>query len=257
MLQAHSLFWHYLWAAPNVFLLLLGLLLWRRGFWRQFPAFLIFCILAALGELAVYAADLLPFVSPDNFWRVDWASLLIETLVKFLVIAEIFSRLLNPYPSISRLGRVLVSGLGGVLVLMAVLAAAFSPGDSTVRLISGAHLLEQTTFLIECGLILFLFLFAAYFRLHWDHRSFGILLGLGISACVHLATWAVMANAAPSAHQRDLLDILNMSTYHLCVLIWFYYLLVPHKVTAPASPPLLPENNLDVWNRELERLLQQ
>jgi hypothetical protein len=46
-----------------------------------------------------------------------------------------------------------------------------------------------------------------------------------------------------------------MATYQVCVLIWFYFLLVPQKiVTTPAAP--LPEHNLDIWNRELERLLQ-
>ena len=47
----------------------------------------------------------------------------------------------------------------------------------------------------------------------------------------------------------------NMATYHVCVLIWFYYLLVPSKVAAKPAVPL-PENNLEVWNRELERLVQ-
>ena len=45
-----------------------------------------------------------------------------------------------------------------------------------------------------------------------------------------------------------------MATYHVCVLIWFYYLLVPQKIPAKPVVPL-PENNLDVWNRELERLV--
>jgi hypothetical protein len=45
-----------------------------------------------------------------------------------------------------------------------------------------------------------------------------------------------------------------MATYHSCVLIWFYYLLVPHKVATKSAVPL-PENNLDVWNRELERFV--
>jgi hypothetical protein len=110
--------------------------------------------------------------------------------------------------------------------------------------------------MIESGLILFLFLFAAYFRLSWDRFSFGLLLGFGISACEYLAAWAVMTNATPSVHQRTLLDLLNMGTYHICVLIWFYYLLVPREV-AVKSAVLLPENNLDVWNRELERLVHQ
>jgi hypothetical protein len=47
-----------------------------------------------------------------------------------------------------------------------------------------------------------------------------------------------------------------MATYHVCVLIWFYFLLVPKKPAANVAVPL-PENNLEVWNRELERLAQQ
>jgi hypothetical protein len=81
------------------------------------------------------------------------------------------------------------------------------------------------------------------------------LLGLGISACAHLATWAVIANASPSERIRTLLAFVNMATYHFAVLIWFYYLLKPGKVAAK-SAIALPENNLALWNRELERLLQ-
>ena len=100
-----------------------------------------------------------------------------------------------------------------------------------------------------------LFVTAGYFRLGWRRPVFGITLGLGISACVHLATWAVMANGG-LADKRHLLDMLNLATFHVCVLIWFYYLLVPEKVST-TSAVALPEHNLELWNRELERLLQQ
>ena len=73
---------------------------------------------------------------------------------------------------------------------------------------------------------------------------------------MHLGTWAVLANDGLLPTKRDLFDFLNMATYHICVLIWFYYLLVPRKVAAKSAVPL-PENNLGVWNRELERLLHQ
>jgi hypothetical protein len=264
MLQAHSFLWNSLWVAPNVILLFLAVLLWRRGIWRQLPAFLAFAIVSAVGDLLVFSADIAPSVSPQNFWRVDWAVLLIESLLKFIAIGEIFSRVLNPYPSISRIGRVLVTGVGAALVLLASLIAAFSHADSTVRLISGVHLLEQTVFLIELGLILFLFVFTRYFRLSWDRPSFGVLLGFGVSACGHLAAWAIIANADPSARGRTLLDLLEMTTHQICVLIWFYYLLVPPKApTRPTVPPTDPptgsahEEDLDVWNRELERLVHQ
>jgi hypothetical protein len=256
MLQAHSILWDYLWVAPNLFLLAVGFLIWKGGLSRQVPAFLAFAILGALGDLVVFGADIAPFVSAPNFWRIDWVNLLVESLLKFLVIGEIFSRVFTQYPSISRVSRVAVSGFGAVLVLVAGLIAGFAHGDNPTLLISGVHLLEQTVFVIELGLILFLFIFAAYFRLSWDRLSLGILLGFAISACVHLATWATIANASPSERARTLFAFLNMGTFHLCVLIWLYYVVVPQKVVRKSVVPL-PENNLAVWNRELERLLQQ
>jgi hypothetical protein len=256
MLQAHSLLWDYLWVGPNLFLLFVGFLIWKRGSSRNVPAFLAFAILGALGELAVFGVDISPSVTAPNFWRIDWANVLLGSLLKFLVVGEIFSRVFTQYPSISRISRVAISVFGAVLVLLAGLIAGFAHGDNPTLLISGVHLLEQTVFIIELGFIVFLFVIAAYFHLAWDRLSFGILLGFGISACVHLATWATIANASPSEHARTLFAFLNMGTFHLCVLIWLYYVLVPQKVVRKSVVPL-PENNLAVWNRELERLLQQ
>jgi len=257
MLQAHSLLWNYLWVAPNVCLLALAGLLWWRGISREIPAFLAFAILNSICGLAVFTADITPSVSAANFWRVMWVDLLIESLLKFIVIGEVFSRLLKPYSSISRIGQRVISCFGVVLVLAATLVAAFSHVDSDTWIIWGFHILAQTVFFVELGLVIGMFLFAAYFRLLWDRLSFGILLGFGLSSCEYLAAWAVLTNAGLSAQGRTLLDFANMATFHVCVLIWFYYLLVPHKAAIPVPAPALPENNLDVWNRELERLLQQ
>jgi len=256
MLLRHSFLWNYLWVAPNVFLFFLGVLLWRRGLARTIPAFLAFAILGSIAEIAAFLADVIPSVSPEGFWRVIWAGLLVESLLKFLIIGEVFSRVFSPYPSVGRLGKFLVSGFGALLVFLAAVIAGFTKGDSLIHIIATAHLLEQTVFIVESGLIIFLFLFAAYFHLSWDRLSFGILLGLGITSCEHLATWSIVANTSPSEHVRTLIDFLNMATYHASVLIWVYYLLVPGRVLATPKVSL-PENNLAVWNRELERLLQQ
>jgi len=256
MLQAHSFLWHYLWVAPNVFLLVLALLMWRRKLHKQFPIFLIFAVAIAIEQLIVYAADVIPAVSGATFWRVFWAGLLVEALVKFALIGEIFGRVFGQYDSLAKLGKRVIRGVGVALVLVATVFAAYAPIDNPrYSVISYAHILDQTIYLIECGLLLFIFVFAAYFKLAWDNASFGITLGLGVSACVHLATWAVMANGG-MMDKRHLLDFLNMATYHVCVLIWFYYLLIPQKsIARSAVPP--PEHNLAVWNQELERLLHQ
>jgi len=255
MLQAHSFLWNYLWVAPNILVWALAVFLWRRGLAREIPAFFAFAIVSATSGLAVFVADVLPSVSPLNFWRIDWICLLIESFLKFVVIGEVFSRIFSPYPTVSRTGAVLASAVGAALVLLSGAVAGLAHGDSMFRIVAGAHLIEQTVFFVESGLILFLFLFTAHFRLSWDRISFGVLLGLGISACEHLATWAVVANASPSEHSRTLLAFVNMATYHLAILIWCYCLLKPGKM-AIKSVTALPENNLAVWNRELERLLQ-
>jgi|SRR5579872_3806361 hypothetical protein len=277
MLQAHSLLWNSLWIGPNALLLLLGGVIWARGVWRKFPTFLVFAFVSGFGDLCVFYADIAPSVSPVSFWHIDWASLLFESALKFIVIGALFFNVIKPYKSISKLGQNLIRGSGAALLFLAALTAGLSRTDSPVRLISGAHLLEQTVFIVESGLVLFIFVFASFFHLRFDRLSFGVLLGFGVSACEHLAAWAILANAAPSAHGRTLLDFLNMATHLSCVLIWSYYWLTPEKRKTfpdrqkrpPTQPPSDPpstfsggnpkdhEEAVNDWNRELERLIHQ
>lgn len=223
------------------------------------PVFFAFAVFSAAAELAAYATDVAPGVSALTFWRVYWTRLLVQGILKFVLIGEIFAHVFGSYESIARLGRLLIRALGVVLVLAAAIAAAYAPQNSHFGIISGAWLLEQTIYLIESGLLLFIFLFAFYFHLAWKRYDFGITLGLGISSCVHLASWAVLINLGRLDPRRMIFVFLEMATYHAVVLMWFYYLLVPSKVKskAPELAAPLPENNLDLWNRELERLIHQ
>ncbi len=257
MLQAHSPLWHFLFVAPNVFLLVLATFLWRRKLQKRYPVFLVFAFVMAVEQLTVYAADVVPSVGPFTFWYVFWAGLLLEALLKFAVIGEIFGHVFGTYPSLAKLGKMLISGVGGLLVFVAAVIAAYTPKDNVYWIVSGAHVLEQTIYIIESGLILFLFAFAAFFKVHWERKPFGIAVGLGTSACIHLAVWAVAAGANPSARARSFLDFPNMAAYTVSVLIWSFYLLAPEKRVIPAAGILVPGNNLEIWNRELERLLHQ
>lgn len=255
MLQAHSILWHYLWLAPHILQVALAVFILRRGVYKSFPVFLAFLIIEAVEGFTLYFMDIAPRISAEAFWRAFCAGAVIEALVKFAVIGELFFHLLRPWSALAKLGNRMLSGTGAILVLLAATAAAFAPIDNPqFAIISRAHILEQTLYIIQCGLVLFLFLFAAYFRVTWSNKAFGIALGLGIVSCEHLGAWAVMASGA-LLDKRYLLDFLNMAVHHLCVLVWLYYLLIPEK-RATTSAVSLPENNLAIWNRELERLLQ-
>jgi hypothetical protein len=256
MLQAHSLLWHYLWLAPHVLQLGLGIVIWRQRLYERFPIFFTYVIFESLEEFTLYTMDVVPLGSDAAFWAVFRVGLIIEGLLKIGLIAELFRHLVAQWPAVAILGNRLISGLGALLVIFAALIAAYSPVDNPqFAIVSRVHVLEQTFYIVQCGLILFLFLFGAYYKLSWNHRAFGIAVGFGVVACEHMAAWAVMASGA-MLDKRHLLDLLNMATYHLCVLIWCYYLLVPQK-KATTSAVALPENDLAIWNRELERLLQR
>jgi hypothetical protein len=256
MLQAHSLLWHYLWAAPSVLLLVLAGRLWQLRLHRQYPLFVALAIASAIEQLTLYGCDLAPAVTAETWWRIFWAGLIVEGLLKFALVGEIFAQVFGTYISVARLGKFLIRGVGASLVLTAAVAAAFAPADSLFGIVSGAHLLEQAVYLIEAGLLVFIFVLAGYFRLTLNRPLFGIALGLSVSACVHLATWGVAANAGLPPERRVILDFINMGTFHICVLIWFYYLLGPQKASTKSAVPV-PEHDLEAWNRELERLVHQ
>jgi len=256
MLQAHSFLWNYLWIAPNLYLMALGSLIWKRGLSRRVPYLVAFSLVLPTMDLVRFVLDVADWASADTFWIASWISIIVESLLKFLVIGEAFSLVLKRYPSLARLGKLLISGFGAALVLLAALAAAFSQDPSQTRLVAGFHVLAQTEYIIQFGLTLFVFLFVVHFRLTWDRLSFGVLQGFGLASCVYLASWAILANTNLSAHGRTLLDFLNSATFHFYVVLWYYYVLVPGKETPRAEVPV-PAHNLEVWNRELERLLQQ
>jgi hypothetical protein len=264
MLQAHSFLWHYLWVAPNALSLILAGYIWRRGIQRRYPFFLCYLLFVALEQFSLYVLDLSPKVSPITWWRAFWFGTIIEGLLKFAVLAELLHHLLHCWPSVAKLGRNLVSGAGVLLVLLAAGIAPFAAPDNTPKLVGGAHILSQTLYMTEAGLIVSIFLLAGFFKIPWDRMTFGIAVGFGFVWCEHLAVWALVTGGL--VRNRGWEDFANMATYHLCVLAWFYYLLVSPKVsrknTIPpkgpsAGPPIgpTPEEDLEVWNRELERLV--
>jgi hypothetical protein len=255
MLQAHSFLWHYLWLAPNVLNSILAVLLWRRGLHRKHPFFLCYLIGAAGKEFTMYAMDISPRIDPITWWRADWVGTIAETLLKFGVVAELLHQLLHSWPTLARTGRNLISAVGAFLIILAAVIAGIREPSASVAVISGFRSLAQTIYFTQAGLMLSIFLLAAYFHLRWERLSFGIALGLGITWSEHLATWALIATRSVSPVDRNLIDFANMATYHACVLLWFYYLLGPQPV-ALKSEAVLPDHNLDLWNRELERLLQ-
>ena len=278
MLQAHSFLWHYGWVAPNLLTIALAACVFFRGLHRRFPVYFAYLIFVSLEELSLYFLDVSPTASAITWWRAFWAGTILEALLKFAVVAEILHHLLHPWPSVARLVRNLVTVAGGFFVLLAGFAAALAAPDNVHWLVGGGHVLAQTLYLTQAGLITSIFAVAAIFRIPWERRAFGVSLGFAVVWCGHLAVWALISGGV--VRNRGWEDLANMATYHVSVLIWYYYLLVPEKSASskprkkedkrpPQDPPTDPpssasggsrenhEEALEDWNRELERLIHQ
>lgn len=255
MFQPHSLLWHYLWVAPNLLLGVLACILWKRGLHKEFQNFFLYALFQLAQCLVTYTIDLLPSVSAKVFWQVYWGSLVVESILVFLLISDIFANILGKYEALAHFGKLLIRWGGALLIVTATGVAAYAPVQNQYLPIHATHILEEAMYIVVSGLMLLLFTSVAYFKLAWADRVYGIALGLGLSACIHLATWAILVNRPVSNSTQNKFDLINMATFHVAVLIWFYYLLAPQKVQAAKTTISLPDSNLAAWNRELERLL--
>jgi hypothetical protein len=253
MLYPHSLLWHYLWVGPHVLQLMLAILLWRRGFQKQFPAFFTYIVYEAIKELTLWLIDWLPGISAQTWWRACFAGMAIEGLLKFAFALELFHHLVRSRESVAKAGKRLLVCTIAALVALAAWAASHAHITVEFPLASYTHTLGQTIYLIQCGLLLFLFLFTAHYRLAWSRWGFGIALGSAVSTCVHLATWAMFANLGYLG-RGYLLDFLNTGTYHVCVLVWFYYLIRPVGPSASPNVAVIPGTQQDTAPPTFRRL---
>jgi len=182
----------------------------------------------------------------------------VDAALAFAVIYQIFASELQHYPAVHKMGGSTFRGITIVLVVAAVVLAWGVPGRASNSWFSMYTVLQRTARVLQCGQLVFLFLFLGYFRLCWRGRRFGVLLGLGILASVSLAVNAIQSQLTIGKEQsvtRGLLTLTNQTAYLIAVGIWIFYMLRKEAVVPPSHPEL-PEHDLGTWNAELERLIK-
>jgi len=250
----HSFWWHYLWIAPDILLLITAWMMLRLGLFREFPMFLSYAVFESLQGATLFILDHSSAISGVAYWNAHWAGMLVSIVLRFAVIHEIFASVFRPYPALIGFSRLLIRWTTVLLLFAAVILTASAAMD-TPFLLSGVHLLNRAVGLVQSGLLVLLFIFCAYFRLSWRAYTYGIAMGLGIFASVDLATAALRVWLGTPAAGSYVFDFVTMTTYHCCVLIWLVYMLVPEA--ASQSVQDVPDHNLEQWSAEMQRLLSR
>jgi hypothetical protein len=247
--------WHkvlslFLWITPHALLGVLAVILCRRRLYREFPVFFAYVLYEIAEFILLFVLYSLPGAGQQYAYAFS-ATLLLSIALRFGVIDEVAKDLFRESPFLKVSAKRLLRGVAGLLLVMGVLFAVYAPGNNSVRWHAGVSVVNRGAAMVQCGLLLALLLFSRFLGLSWRRSAFGIALGLGILTSVDLATSALRAEFT-SDGTRQFLNLLITGAALVCVLIWIGYSLAPEL--EPASLAVVSRDEVETWNKELQRL---
>lgn len=231
----------------------IAVMLVQSRLYRRLPFFFAYTI-CELVQLAI----LFPlYHRPNNgypaYFYLEWFFIGCSTALRFAIVYEIFQHLVKRYDGFALLGRKLMQSSLLVLLLLSVVAGSYAPRTDSNLLLHQLLVTKMCLTGVQCGLILILFVAAAYFHMEWPHQLFGIALGLELYVSVALAKSALRPQLGMRANH--MLDYVEIISYVCAILVWSYYLFVPER--ARVRGVTVPATDLEKWNQELLRLLQR
>jgi hypothetical protein len=208
--------------------LIVGVML-RRKLARRFPIFFSSIVFNLLREL-VFPAVL--YFSAVGYGYCYWISIPVEYVIGFGVTWEAFRYSLGDDTKIpSKTLRQFLLAIVGLTVLAAFL---FLYPDIPTSNLKGLILtLARSIDLLRCGMLLFLWIFAARLGITWQHHVWGIVCGLGVYAAVSLIVAAI--HAINGISSGDWLGRLPTFSYFGATIIWTVYLSRPEPARAPLT----------------------
>ncbi len=240
----------YLWIAPQVILLACLLLLLRRGATSRYPL-----LIGYMGfEIAVFLALLsIGLFSPHrlNLYRWVWVvGSAVNAVLEIAIVNGLASELVLARTSLARILRPLLRWTIAALILLASGISASFPSSGISRVVRIFQTLDFSSNLLKLGLILLLLVFTKTLAIRWRSLSAGIALGFGIVAACELVGSALISVPKAGFFQ---IDIVRLGGFHLCVLTWLVYMLLPERKRAVAHN--FHESDLKRWNEEVENML--
>ena len=254
MMHWHSLLLSYLWIAPHLLLAVVAVILWKRRVYTNFPVFVVY-VWYEIAEFSVlFAISATGLHNQVWYFRIFLITFAISAALRFGVIQEVFNNIFQEQGKVDSFARASHRWTTGFLFLGAVLLSLFATGQNSHNLLAGAAWVSRGVAIIQCGLVLFLFLFSRLLGLSLQSYVFGIALGFGVLSSVELANSALRAGEL-SASLAKVVNLLPTGGYHIAVLIWLGYLIAPaRKSIQPPEEPIMYD--VHHWNNELERFLQ-
>ncbi len=239
---------HFLWLGSFLFQAVLGVVLFVRRFWQKYPFFTLYLYFNLISTILCYVVR----NKGIPYFYAFWSTQAISIILGFAVVFEIFDHFLAVHAGLRRLALLCFRCAVAILICVGVFVTLMQSSAIPSRIASSVLTVEEATRTIEVGLILFLFIFATAFGLHWRQHVFGIALGLGIYASVELI--AVTMHLYSGVSSVPILSAIEMISFVSSLLIWLGYILAPERVTVGELPK---REQLEQWNQAVLELIGQ
>ena len=251
-------FWGYLNIAPQVLLAVAVVIFVRRRLRHIFPFFFAFMLFQLAYFVAAGLAYTYALSDPVRLSFVyQWvfvSGIGITAILQFGVLYELCDHLfLSGLPFWNNL-HTLFSWIAAFLVLAASVISALLARVEHARLIAVFQTLDFSANLIKIGLLLALLLFTRVLGISWRSLPTGIALGFGISATAEIVASALISQ--PGRHGYVTIDTIRMVAFHVCVLVWLLYILLPQK-KKDSDKTGLQMSDIENHMQELQRMVRR
>lgn len=226
----------------------LGVLLFmhRRGLRQSFPHFFNYNIYQILSSVALFI--LLSTRAPQKTYFIAfWTSNAVSMLLGLAVIQEAFSYAIRPYAGLRELSVTLFRWVALLMVLVGAVIAASMSGSSLSKMTWAIVTMERSTRLLQCGLLLFLFVCSSHLGIKLRNFVCGIALGFGIFAVTDLMIATMQPRMGPM--WMSTLNLIRSGVYVLAATIWCSYSALPKLAQERVKNDFTFEPVLDRWNQ--------
>ena len=246
----------YLWFAPNLLLLVALLWIFHRKLHRQYAIFAAYLVL----QLAYFATALIvDLLIPRHLasrniylWTLIFG-LGLSAVTEMALLYELAAKLIfSRFKDSSPLKNIL-HWTAGTSVLLAVLASASLAWTSSERLLNIFQTLDAFTNLVALGLLFAIVVLTRVLSIPWRSLNAGIALGLGVLAATELAGSDILSKLGTSTKGYITSDLVRMSGFHICTVIWLVYILLPGSSRGKSEPDL-QVSELEFHSQQVQRM---
>ena len=240
-----------LWLLGPALQVVLVVVMQRAKLARQFPFFFAYTLFEIVSNIVLFS--LYRGLYGKAYFYTFWLCRALGILMGFAVLREVFAFALRPYTGLRDLGMMMFRWAAFLLILISGIMAGSGASSQLASITKTLVNLELSMGIMQCGLLMFMFLCASSLGLSWSTPAFGIALGFGISAASELTVSSLKAHLGTPWDVS--LNLIGSCAFDVAVLLWLAYMLMPEPRRKTGK--VIYQPMFDRWNQAAMLVLNQ